>query len=57
MAMPSLSDAISLTSYLNLTSMVALAGATQDALAPDHDPYPLAMDRTLHFTLFEQQPI
>lgn len=38
MAMPSLSDAISLTSYLNLASMVALARATQDALAPDHDP-------------------
>ena len=55
MAMPSLSYAISLTSYLNLASMVALAGATQDALAPDHDPW--AMDRTLTFTLSEQQPI
>ena len=57
MAMLSLSYAISLTSYLNLASMVALAGATQDALAPDHDPYPWAMDSTLPFTLFEQQPI
>ena len=55
--MPSLSYAISLTSYLNLASMVALAGATQDALAPDHYPYPWAMDRTLTFTLYEQQPI
>ncbi len=57
MAMPSLSYAISLTSYLNLASMVALARATQDAQAPDHDPYPWAMDRTLTFTLYEQQPI
>ena len=57
MAMPSLSYAISLTCYLNLASMVAPARATQDALAPDHYPYPWAMDRTLTFTLFEQQPI